>query len=70
VRWTAAQHRNSAKALAAQNEELARFYAGRCGKPILDFEVAVRGEQMMTAMRAKRLGLVHTILDKGTAKLF
>lgn len=61
--WTAGVHRKVASAVEAINEEMARFYAGRIGRPVADFRAVMARARPMTAAAALDIGLLHAVLD-------
>lgn len=62
-RWTADAHRKQAAELEAINDDLARFYAMRCGGKPADFRREMRTETGITSATAQKIGMVHAILD-------
>ncbi len=63
-------HSKEAAFLKAQNAELAKLYAGRTGKPIAEFERAIRQDVPHDVGWAKRMGLIHNVLDPDEPKVF
>ncbi len=49
---------------------LARLYAGRTGGSLKDFEAAIRAEKVHDSAWAKRVNLVHAVLDPEQPQVF
>ena len=69
-RWTAEAHSKEADFLRRQNEELAKFYAARTGKPLKEFDQAIKREMEHGVDWAKKYNLVHAVLDPDQPQVF
>ncbi len=69
-RWTAEAHAKESAFLRTQNAELAKLYAGRTGKPIAEFERAIRKDVPHDAAWARHMGLIYNVLDPDEPQVF
>ncbi len=69
-RWTAAARDKEAEYLRKQNEELARFYAGRTGRTAAEFERVIKQDTEYDVKWAEDKGLIHKLLDPDNPQVF